>query len=124
MKEKKPVRPVKRKPYPFAVLIKVENLPQPLRAQASHLTPLGMLLKLTINAHFRVGGKFAVEFDIPSTAHQVNSAAKVIKTYDSLKGENVQSLGKEYMLEIHFLDLPSKHRESIEKFVAKIGQKK
>ena len=124
MKKNDALKTVRKKPYPFGVLLKVGEVAQPLRTQAMKMTTIGMLVKLTSQLHFKVGTNVELEFDVPTFGHTVKTAAKVIKTYDAIKGDSVEKLGKEYLLEVHFKNIQAKDVECIDNFLAKIGQKK
>lgn len=111
-------------PYPFSVdLLKVEGQPA-LKGQIVKLTDVGFLMKVDTLNFYRISEKYQLSFILPVMEVPVRSQGKVVKTYDGLEQFKKESSKKQYLVEIHFIELPSNAKTSINNYLAKSGQKK
>ena len=72
---------------------------------------------------YKVADKYISTFHIPVLDYLVAASCRVVKTKDQLEKNMNGELEKVHIIEMHFVDLSSGHRVSINDFLAKIGQK-
>lgn len=115
---------VRISPYPFGVdLLKMEGQP-PMKGQVVKLTEIGFLMKVDTLNFYKVSEKYQLNFVLPVMEVSIRSQGKVVKTYDGIEQFNKETNKKQYLVEIHFIELPSNAKTSISNYLHKSGQKK
>ena len=110
-------------PYPFAVdLLMVEGQP-PLKGMIVKMTDIGFLMKVE-TSFYKVSQKYQINFVLPVMEVMVRCQAKVVKTYDGIEQLSKEGSKKQYIVELHFIELPSTAKTSINSYLHKSGQKK
>lgn len=122
------VKLVKAYPIPCAVF-RAEGQPL-IPCEILKLTEIGFLIRIGSEHLLRVSDKLHCQFHLPVEDTLVQSHVKVIKTYLGLgssakahaspghiSGEKVSTV------ELHFVGLPVRLNEEIQKFIRTIGQK-
>lgn len=124
----------KVKPYPIVCqLFKAEGQP-PIECEIVKLTDIGFLVRIAPQHRFKVFDKLTCKFVIPVDSISMEEKVKVIKTYHGLDGQNASgqpvkgviaapTVEKVSTIELHFFELKPFHKETIQNFLAKIGQK-
>ena len=118
--EKKVIKKVT--PYPILTMITQDGTGTPTQGQILKLTPVGFLARFQSD-FFKVGDNYHCQFELPVYHTQISEPVKVIKTYDGLAVKAAEAqLGRVYTVEFHFRDGLHQHRNTIQKFMAAIGQ--
>jgi len=124
----------KVQPYPIhCELFKAEGQPG-IACDIVKLTEIGFLIKIAPQHRFRVFDKLICQFMIPVDSIFMEEKVKVIKTYHGLDtasspSQPVKGLiaapntEKVTTMELHFYELKPFHKETIQNFLTKIGQK-
>lgn len=111
-------------PYPFEVqLTKAEGVP-PSKGMIVKMTDFGFLMRVE-SIHCKVGENYQLSFMLPVLDTSVRAQGKVVKTYDGIEQMNKKDASKKhYIVELHFIELPSTAKTSINNYLVKSGQKK
>jgi hypothetical protein len=118
MAEDEDVKVVKIHPYPFPIYFQREG--KPVRAEVLKLAQKGAIIRVQ-DVFLKVGEEFPVEFEIPVHKASVQTAAKVMKTYDRAL---LQEKGVERLAELYFTHITQVQIRSIYKFLVAIKQVK
>ncbi len=124
----------KVKPYPISCeLFKAEGQPG-IECDIVKLTDIGFLVRIAPQHKFKVFDKLICQFMIPVDSIFMEEKVKVIKTYHGMEtGATPQQVVKGVVsappvekvstMELHFYELKPFHKETIQNFLTKIGQK-
>lgn len=125
--------------YPIAAtLAKKDAATPPVSGQIVKMVEHGFLVKTAAGPLFKVSDEWTVQFEFPVTHVKVESGCVVVKTYDSfdsqsssqssppvvLQNNQTNSAQKLYIIELHFKNLSTVQRKSIEDYLVASGQKK
>jgi hypothetical protein len=112
--------PAKRiKPYPFEGLLEHNGAKLPVAVL--HVATEGVIVKLSTQ-FVKVGEHCQLVFELPVLQKFVNSAVRVLKTYD--KAVNLKEHHVERLAEFHFEKLSEEYQGYIQSFLRAITQKK
>lgn len=110
----------KIKPYPISVQIFKTDGTTPMEGQILRLTEIGFQMEVNQLA-YRIGEIYKVVFTLPLLGHIITINVKTIKTMDSFK--DVKLNLKNYLIEMHFINLSSEQAKYIDQFEIEIKQK-
>lgn len=113
--------------YPIPMEIMLEGAAAPVQASILKLTDVGLIAKTDGKIFLKTGENVKASFTLKVSNYTVQSDCKVIKTYDALelvKGKPLvqESLIRNNMVELHFVELQQSARNKIKEFLARIKQ--
>jgi hypothetical protein len=136
-----------KKVQPYPISLKLEKAGVFSDGKIVKLTAVGFMAEM--NNFFKVADQYKVAFDVPVVGESIQCSGKVIKTYDRYRDEDAAKKSidrikkpamtpgpanspgaapqapntKIHLVEIHFLDLTTKQKDTVKRFLVAIGQK-
>lgn len=125
MSDNNPNENVKKVPaFPIEVYLSSDETMPKQKAFIVKMTDYGFLMQTDGTHIYQVGHKYQIQFSLPVYHYDIQSQSKVIKTYDGIESKTPGEVQKNYLVELHFINLPVAHKQKINQYLKEAVEKK